>query len=267
MTTLPASSPFGPPAPEAVPDGIQHLCTVVATWEPTQRNRCVRYLAGASRRKLGVYLLEGTLSCQQQWTAYSLRDTLTSKSEVGREFSNHAKLRVAVDLVSSVLQLANTPWLDERWKEDIIFVHRPGAPITSIYEHPFVHREFTLSIDDECTKHQTAACRVIRNQTLFTLGILLIELWYGKSIHELQTPQDLNCEGTPDVAWCTAGRLVENKLEFDAGRCYAEAVRRCVRCDFGRRDVSFGDEGFQQAVYDGVVLMLEKTLQPFNGLD
>lgn len=99
------------------------------------------------------------------------------------------------------------------------------------------------------------------------LGLLLIELWYGKSIEELQEPCDLDCAGTPGVAWCTADRLVENEIEFEAGKRYSDAVRRCIRCDFDRRDMSLDSEGFQQAVYDGVVALLERTLEQFNRLD
>ena len=105
---------------------------------------------------------------------------------------------------------------------------------------------------------------MIRNQTLFTLGILLIELWYGKPIEELQQPCDLNCQGTPGVTWCTAERLIENEIEFEAEKGYSDAVRRCVRCDFDRSDMSLDKETFQRAVYEGVVKLLEQTLQQFT---
>lgn len=45
---------------------------------------------------------------------------------------------------------------------------------------------------------------MIRNPVLFALGVVLIELLYGKTIEELQLPQDLvGCEATPGVVWCT----------------------------------------------------------------
>ena len=108
---------------------------------------------------------------------------------------------------------------------------------------------------------------VIRNQTLFTLGVLLIELLYGMSIEELQTTPDLACEGTPGAVWCTVERLVDEEIALEAGQLYSDAVRWCIRCDFNRTNMSLDDQEFQQAVYEGVVAPLEKTLQHFNGRD
>jgi hypothetical protein len=96
---------------------------------------------------------------------------------------------------------------------------------------------------------------------------MLIELWYGKAIEELQTSGDLECAGNPGLVWCTAVRLVEEDIEFEAGKRYADAVRRCIGCDFDRKETSLDSESFQQAVYDGVVALLEKTLHQFNRLD
>jgi hypothetical protein len=202
----------------------------------------------------------------QDWAVYSLKDVLARNVNIKRRLTQQDKLKVAVDLASSVLQLYKTPWMDERWgKEDVFFIHRPGASPASIYEHPFVCRKFTTTQPATTQTSTPGACRVIRNQTLFTLGILLIELWYGKSIDELQIPRDRDCVGTPGVEWCTADRLIEEEIEFEAGKRYSDAVRRCIRCDFDRKDMSLDNESFQHAVYDGVVALLEKTLQHFTG--
>lgn len=80
-------------------------------------------------------------------------------------------------------------------------------------------------------------------------------------------PCDLDCQGTPGVTWCTAERLVESEIEFEAGRRYSDAIRRCIRCDFDRKGMNLENESFQHAVYYGVIVLLEKTLQQFNSLD
>jgi hypothetical protein len=241
----------------------------VAAVPKPDRNLCIGYLMDTVKRKHGIYPLEPPHGCdQQQWTSYSLRQVLTKRANVGRSLTRYDKLRVAVDLASSVLQLYKTPWLDEQWSDnDVYFVHRPGVPLSTLYEHPFVYRKFSSQTSAHPSPSQRAVGRVIRNQTLFTLGILLIELLYGKSIEELQLPRDLDCEGTPGVAWCTAERLIKEEIEYEAGMLYLDAVRRCVRCDFNRKESTLDDEAFQQAVFDGVVAPLEKTLQRFVSLD
>lgn len=252
------------------PERIRNLCEAIYQLQQPQKDVCLGYLLDALQRKHGIYpLLSSTIHGQQQWAAYSLHQVLTHQSNTSMHLTQLDKLRIAVDLSSSVLQLYKTPWLDESWgEEDLYFVQRPGAPPASIYEHPYVYRKISSAIQDAKKAHaQQTRVRVIRNQTLYTLGTLLIEIWYGKSMKELQVASDLDCLGTPGVAWCTAERLVENDLEFEAGKRYSDAVRRCIRCDFDRNDISLDNESFQEAVFDGVVAPLEKTLQQFNSLD
>ncbi|KAH7385868.1 hypothetical protein BKA66DRAFT_569191 [Pyrenochaeta sp. MPI-SDFR-AT-0127] len=251
------------------PEQIHDLCKTISLLQQPQRDLCIGYLTDSVKRKYGIYPLQPPNSCdQQQWAAYSLRQILTERANLNRRLTKHDKLRVAVDLASSVLQLYKTPWLDEEWSDnDVYFIHRPGISPAKVFEHPFVYRRFSSKPTPDNAVAQRAHCRVIRNQTLFTLGILLIELLYGKSIEELQSRRDLDCDGTPGVAWCTAERLIEDEIEYEAGPRYLDAVRRCIRCDFNRKDSSLDDEDFQRAVFDGVVAPLEKTLLQFTSLD
>ncbi|KAF1849283.1 uncharacterized protein K460DRAFT_280656 [Cucurbitaria berberidis CBS 394.84] len=251
------------------PEQIQDLCKTIAKLQPPERDLCIGYLMDSVQRKHGIYPLQSPPGCdQQQWVAYSLRQILTKRANINRRLTQHDKLRVAVDLASSVLQLYKTPWLDEQWSDnDVYFIHRPGISLATVFEHPFVYRKLSSTPPTQPASTQQGACRVIRNQTLFALGILLIELLYGKPIEELQSPRDLECVGTPGVAWCTAERLIEEEIEYEAGPRYLDAVRRCIRCDFNKKDSSLDDEEFQQAVFDGVVAPLEKTLQHFTSLD
>lgn len=250
---------------EPTPKEIQNLCHAISTLQPSSQ-KCIGYLENEKKQRHGIYLLESPVICSEQWSAFSLRDVLCRPSRVRTNLTQNDKLRLAVHIASSVLQLYKTPWLNERWsKDDVLFIHRPWA--RSLYDHPFVSHEFSSSEDTEgCTVAPPSTHRIIRNQTLFTLGVLLIELWYGRSIEELEIAEDHDCQGTPGITWCTADRLVD-EIEYQAGKRYSDAVRRCVRCDFDRRDMSLDSEGFQEAVYNGVVALLEKDLNQFNGLD
>lgn len=257
------------PAPTTLKE-IENLCKIVGGLHISQQDPCVGYLMDSVKRKHGIFPLEPLPACNQQqhWAAYSLRQILEKRAKIKRALTKYDKLRVAVDLASSVLQLYNTPWLEEQWSDDdVYFIHRPGLSMAKVFEHPFVYRKFASTGSSQASSMQGAASRVIRNQSLFTLGILLIELLYGKSIEELQSPRDLDCQGTPGVVWCTAVRLIEEEIEYEAGPRYLDAVRRCIRCDFDRKDSSLDSEEFQQAVYIKVVAPLEKTLEQFNSLD
>lgn len=177
------------------------------------------------------------------------------------------KLRVAVKLTSGVLQLYKTPWLNEKWTErDVLFLHRPGTPTSSMFEHPFVRCKLSPTSHQDALSQPIKAYRVIRNTTLYVLGVILVELCFGQPIQKLQIVEDLRCEGTPGVTWCTANRLIETKeIENFAGWRYAEAVRHCIWCDFGVVDVDLDSDKFLQMVYEGVFEKLEESLQHIEG--
>lgn len=252
---------------------IQDLCRAIAAAHihSPPSSLCSGYLLDSCNRKHGIYLLsspETNAVTSHTWAAYTLRQVLTKHVNVSRPLTQLDKFTVAVDLASSVLQLYKTPWLEESWDEDdVYFVHRPGTPLSSIYQHPFIYRKLSSSTTHQPCMAPKPARRVIRNQTLFTLGVLLIELLYAKPVEELQTTHDLDCQGTPGVVWCTAERLIEEEILFEAGPLFSDAVRRCIRCDFNHANHDLDDRDFQQIVFDGVVAPLEKTLQRFKGLE
>ena len=244
---------------------IQNLCVAIAQL-PSQHDACVGFLLDSSQQRHGVYS-RTTDKTQQHLTTYTLDQNLDQSQAHLAPLSMRDKLRVAVNLTSGVLQLHKTPWLKEDWKQcDIMFIDRPGASKSSVYDHPFVHRELSQRSIQQVAATPAIVYRVIRNKTLYALGIVLIELCYGKSIKGLQEPEDVHCDGTPGVEWCTADRLIRTKdLENHIGKRYADAVRRCVYCDSGVDNADLEDESFQRVVYEGVLEKLEESLQHIEG--
>lgn len=114
--------------------------------------------------------------------------------------------------------------------------------MAAIYKYPFVGREFNLAPSASLIQDQHS--RIIRNQTLYALGILLIELLYGKPIEQLGSAEDINCQGTPGVAWCTAVRLIDEDIFSQGGPRYRDVVRRYIRCDFNTQDSKLDSEEF-----------------------
>jgi hypothetical protein len=241
------------PTPNLRP--IHNLCAAISTLQEPQRDVCLSLLASEyAKQKYGIliYPSKEPPVDVDAWTISSLRSVLYDPA-----FARRARLQLAVTLASSVLQLHETPWLDNSWgKDDILFIKRAG---TTAYEHPFVSQRFenaNQSSPDTC-KISSSMSRIIRNQALYALGISLIELWYGKPLSALQKTED-QAETDAMTEWNAADRLVE-ELYNEAGSRYSDAVRRCIRCDFDRRASSLVDTAFQQAVYQGVVVQLKET--------
>ena len=60
--------------------------------------------------------------------------------------------------------------------------------------------------------------RIIRNKKLYPLAIILITLWYGQTLQQLQRLEDSKIETDNNLmtAWNTADHLV-NELHSEAG--------------------------------------------------
>ncbi|KAF1844870.1 uncharacterized protein K460DRAFT_376448 [Cucurbitaria berberidis CBS 394.84] len=247
------------PQPNMQP--IKDLCSAIYALQKPQRDVCFSLLANEiAKHKYGVHIYptKQLPPDTDTWVVSSLRNVLDDS-----QFARRDRLKLAVTLASSVLQLHETPWLDENWgKDTIFFVKRPGR---ALYDQPFVSQNFNQTTPTPKTETPNAMSRIIRNQTLYALGVALIELWYGKTLAELHKdadgPHDTGIMQVDFMAeYNTADRLVD-ELYSEAGGKYSDAVRRCIRCDFDRRASSLEDAQFQKAVYQGVVAQLKENYE------
>jgi hypothetical protein len=100
--------------------------------------------------------------------------------------TNKERLILGVKLASSVIQLHNTDWLNERWgRSDIMFFRDPDNYDKPMLEKPLVRRCFGAS-SEEGSAPQALGSRVVRcNRTLFSLGVILLEIWYWNRLESL----------------------------------------------------------------------------------
>jgi hypothetical protein len=172
---------------------------------------------------------------------------------------------------STVLQLHSTPWLEDWNKQDIQYLpeaesetaQSPTSPV-----QPYISRRFssnksrTSSVPSSKTISQAAS--FVRNETLFTLGIVLIELAYNKPIEDLYEKGD----GEPTLATTrqlTAVRL-HKQIHLQMGKQYQRAVVSCLFCDFGTdgSDADLKVPLFQRKVLEYIVLPLEEAMKYFS---
>ena len=197
----------------------------------------------------------------------SLHDILLEDSRARRAgtrarsscyMTRRQRLKIAVILASSILQLQTTQWIDSDWgREDILFRH--GLP-----EQPYISKVFTRTVSKDgkpTESDEKLSCSPIRNKSLFKLGVLLLELSYGEPLHSLKSSED------PPIftEYAIARRLVE-ELDGDEPSGYVDAARACIFCDFGTnvRGQSLNDQVFRQAVYDNVLVPLEEDWKHWN---
>jgi len=182
-----------------------------------------------------------------------LRDILRQQANIP-PLGFRAKLQLAVDAASSLLKLYDTPWLPGALtSENIFFAVRDQSPN---YEYAFLMVGTDPGFNTTSPPPEPG---IIRNPTLLALGILLIEISFGKTIEALRVPEEDLAAGDLLSNYVTARRLLSEIYQM--GSNYGSAVRRCIDGEFERiQKLDLNDEGFQEEFYRGVVALLEEDL-------
>ena len=255
----------------------------------THKLRCLGYLSGDNlQTRLGVFIpsiveakepIPKSLQAAHKITSLT---TLLSKQQTGSQnpvvsyagnltLTRGERIGLALTVASSVLQLNETPWLPENWNKSDIMVNLNKSPGTTdqnnIFEKAYITKTFPSTKPETSTttkpKHP-----IIPNLTIFSLGIVLTEISLGLALETMRRTSDF-FDPTDETNvlndYATAIRLVD-VVYSEAGTRYGDAVRRCLRCDFDQRSTSLSDDGFRQAVYDGVVAPLEDDFRDFYGM-
>lgn len=228
---------------------------------------CLGYMMGiTSSHRHGLYWPKDRLLDPSSLTVSTLADVLEA-GKSGPKLTNADAHRLAVPLASWMLRLHDTPWLLSSWgKGDISLIQQNGKFLT---EHAFITQSLKpASIAGKACSGQQGriATIVIRNPTLFSLGIILIELCMGRTIDELQEAGELNPDGTKHEMsdFETADRLLRmDEISDRFGQRWSDVVRRCIYCDLNQSKVSLEDKAFRSAVHNDIVAELEEDYRQF----
>lgn len=170
--------------------------------------------------------------------------------------SEHDRLKLALLIASSLLQLYGSSWMPKVIRsQDIYLIQGSDDPICDRF---FVLQSLPhvkVSVEEE--HHELTS---MRNQPLFYLGVLLIELAFGKPLELLRSERDKSSIGSQFFTdYRTAKRLVDNVTSF-LGPSYGSAVSRCIDGEFHSSEVGLEDSNLSHDVYTGVVMLLEKSI-------
>ncbi len=116
----------------------------------------------------------------------SLRELLAGDSKPAAPLSWRFRMRLAVRIASSVLQLMHTQWLSHAWSKDLVLflVTSPTASSKVLkvdLDRPFVVRAFGQGPQpDETEKCDSRG--IEPKVALLELGILLLEIWHCRTL-------------------------------------------------------------------------------------
>lgn len=170
-----------------------------------------------------------------------------------------------------MLHLQATPWLRKNWcLDDIHFIrgNKASTPIKQAYvtKRLFSANDSGQESTDAKDQPRLQACACIADETIFALGVALIEISFGVPILSLRDKGDPEVAGISGLTeFCIATRLVNQEVikerEHDE---YAEVVWRCVTGSLstsGASRLSLEDARVQQSFHDNVVLPLQRLNQ------
>lgn len=223
--------------------------------------------------------LPGFLVYRNEPSRYFARATplarLLSERNCQRGLNNLEKWKLATSLAMAVLQYHSTPWLQsEKWMDNGIMFFEDDATTEGIKSPESLHLQLlpqSSAADEDDTEEAISAFShdpFIKNQTLFQLGMILLELEFEESLEGITkrwdkhvvsgTTQDCNNNGS----W--ARRLIAPKFHAGdkLGPDYGRIVRMCLDCDFGLglSDYSLDNDKLQEAFYLQIVCQFRKLL-------
>ena len=235
-----------------------------------QMRTCLQQSANASATCLGildrsetweqrVYPTTNGLTPQKSTSlAHIISSFKHSASNVA--LNKYQRLCIGRLLATAVLQYYATPWLTESWQsEDILFFGLEAAnPISSTSPVSPCLNVRVKAPGNRVTQSSTNPHSLIRNQLLFRLGVVLLELAYKAPLPTLQQPCDLEVGKAAQYSEFFTARRLGELVSAKMGRPYGKIVRQCLECDFGQGHHDLSDVQLQGAVYNDIVCELKR---------
>ena len=185
---------------------ISSLCEAIQTAPSPNTN--LGFLANVSAKR-GVHITTTRVHVSSDVADPVSLDSLLPSSKSRYQgsrsscrLSRQQRLSIAVSLAHGLLQLHESPWLNEAWSKSDIWFWCVDAQRRPIIEQPYVSRSFWPKSKDfkETGPSDTNLTDIFSTQiiskSLFALGIVLIELCFNKTFEDLCA----EAQGGPDPA-------------------------------------------------------------------
>jgi len=222
---------------------------------------CVGFLEKTKTFKHFVYRHSAPVQLVDDSKSISLKQILQINAEEKQERDWIEKLQLARLLALGVLRFHNTEWLPESWgSNNVRFI---GRDAVSEHEYlldlPRLHAQLSNTSSRQIAHLNPS---LARNETLFNLGVVLLELGYNAPF------ESLSQGGSDNVANFFAARRLGESVHKKLNMTYRRLVEKCLDCNFGVA-YKLDDTELQGAVVVQVVNQLDiclKQYQAFNSL-
>lgn len=204
----------------------------------------------------------------------SLTDVIVwvAEDELSRSISRIGILHLAAGLASAVLQFYSTPWLRENWQSrDVRFyadaVTEGDEGSTIEQSDPFLSIKLE-ALTNAGELRDESGYGLARNEMLFRLGIVMLELGYSKPWVKLRAMTLAKLPSRKQTDYHAAEILAKARpLREKMGPRYATVIRKCLGCDFGLGENDLDDKELQGTFLSDVILVLQEAETDLKRLD
>lgn len=200
----------------------------------------------------------------EKWPILSLRQVLDRSDKSMPTLSFRHKQMLAATIASNVLQLAKSPWLAEVFDSgDINFLNLDGGPK---YDDAFVSKRMAEQDQSVPALDNSMHQKITQNSTIFSLGIVLLELALGKRLGSIRNAEKAASSSTQQSALSDYETALQHldAVRVEVGQNYYDAVRRCIKCEFMHPTLDLEDDEFRREIYVKVVELLEENCKTMN---
>ncbi|KAK5656739.1 hypothetical protein OQA88_4287 [Cercophora sp. LCS_1] len=172
---------------------------------------------------------------------------------------------IAASIAWSILHLSGSLWMADHWDctRTHMFIEKPRHGREALSQHPYA--ACTLSPVAVPEPESANPFRhIVPNQTVFALGLFLIEICTGRRIQDSRQSGNDNAQLSLFDDYQTALKELDEVYRI-AGDSYGYATERCIKFAFQGRDQykDFHFEQFRQQFYDAVVAPVQATYLMF----
>jgi hypothetical protein len=185
-----------------------------------------------------------------------LHSILTERADSRRREAWDAKFKLAQLLTLAVLRFRSTPWLENNLRSsDIHFLETKAKGVNQPLPSHAPCLQARLA---KRRNNAQKALSLSQNETMFNLGVILLELGYDAPLQYLRQEEDIQGGASSYTDFFTAKRLGLSAVrELDS--TYGKLVKKCLDCDFGVGD-DLDSVELQNAIVLGVVNELDRCI-------
>ena len=182
-----------------------------------------------------------------------------SKIYKSLKLSRKDRKEISIQVTTALLLLYSTPWITSDWNGAEIVFENLDRNMSSSNLRPYISRRFSAA--SKCSPNAALSDKNTQ-ETIFRLGVLLLELCIGESLD--QHCLEIGKARTRETEFDIVSEWWQQEAGTAEGPEVAEVIKKCLFFKFQTNSNNLLDEELRRAIYNEVVQPLREVPRNFN---